>query len=141
MQVSSTKGIAVGQWVRLWVQQPSRPVFSRRALLGRQEQTQAPGSHRQLLQAGGNASSSGAAAPARAYLPLSNAAAAAVFSAASQALSEREEDVSLAASHRPTVASAGGTLDAHLYGENAVDSGSGERAGQRRAATCFCVKA
>lgn len=132
MQVSSTKGIAVGQWVRLWVQQPSRPVFSRRALLGHQERPPVPGSGRQLLQGGGNASTSGAAAPARAYLPLSKAAAAAVFSPASQALSEREEDhdVSNAASQRPTVASAGGTLDAHLYGENAVDSGSGERAGQ-----------
>lgn len=120
LQVSTTQKIAVGQWVRLWVQQPSRPTVSRRLLS--QHEALATGSRRkQLLQArGGSGSNASASASTTRYLPLSEAAAAARFSFASEA------EHSGAVPQRPTTASAGGTLDAHLYGENAVDSGAGK---------------
>jgi len=125
MQVSSTAGISVGQWVRLWVQQPTQPAASRRLLLG-QDEAAAAGGWRQLLQ-GRNGGSSGAPAGNQTYLPLSAAAAAARFSFASEAL-EAHGAVpgSGALPPHPVVASAGGTLDAYLYGENAVDSGSSQ---------------
>lgn len=120
MQVSSTKGFFTGQWVRLWVQQPTRPSL-RRSLLGRE--AAAAGGTRRLLQR----SAAGSPAGASGYLPLSEAAAAASFSFASEAGDDGDGDEGSgqAALHRPAAASAGGTLDAHLYGENAVDSGSG----------------
>lgn len=124
MQVSSTAGISVGQWVRLWVQQPTQPAARRRSLLG-QDGAAAAGGRRQLLQ--GRSGGGGAPAASQTYLPLSAAAAAARFSSASEALEAHgAEPGSGALPQRPVVASAGGTLDAHLYGENAADSGSSQ---------------
>lgn len=117
LQVDTTQGLTVGTWVRLFAEKPLAVApatqAGRRLLAGERR------GGRQPLQALGGAL--GGAAP---YLPLSDAVAAALQQAAGAGLGEHDEHVG-ADSSRPAAASAAGTLDAYLYGENAADSGSG----------------
>lgn len=98
-QVESSAGIEVGQWVRLYA----------RAL--------SPARRRSLLQ---GSAAGGAAAGRAGYLPLNTTALRHQLEvAAERATAELGED-------GVTVAAQSGTLDAYLYGENLVDSGTSE---------------
>ncbi|EFN53344.1 hypothetical protein CHLNCDRAFT_137072 [Chlorella variabilis] len=113
LQVSSTAGIQVGQWVRIYALAPSPN--RRRQLL--QNGTAVPASGPGGDAVGIAVEQSGAGGGAGGLLPLTPVLQRQVAVAAEYAASELAEEGVWASAR-------GGTLDAYLYGDNLVDSGT-----------------
>jgi hypothetical protein len=101
MQVESSDEIEVGQWVRLYARAPS------------------PARRRSLLQ---SSSGGGRAANQPGYLPLNTTALRHQLEVAAERAAAELGGEGVTAAAQP------GTLDAYLYGDNLVDSGTSEQA-------------
>lgn len=133
-QVSSTAGIAKGQWVRLFARSPSGRA-ARRALLAEPLATamdtglasQHAGADQAEAAAVRNGGNSTRRTVQRGFLPLPEA-----FVEGQQQVQElgldRAEHLNITVGAAVQPAMAGGTLDAYLYGQNAVDSATSELA-------------
>lgn len=123
VQVSTTAGFRKGQWVRLFARAPS--ATARRALQAQQPAV-AGKAEAEAAAARAGGGSMGSTAPPRGFLPLPQA-----FIEGREQVQElgldRPEQLNVTVGGGVQAAMADGTLDAYLYGNNAVDSATSER--------------
>lgn len=130
-QVDNTSKFKVGNWVRIWAAAPLNPAAAKQAAA---PVRRAPAGSRRLAQALGAAGSRGGPGGSSKGAPLELPQLVAEnLQYASAVVSEAE---ARAEDSGPAAASAPGTLDAHLYGENALDSGSGGLRGLHCCRSC-----